>query len=59
MPYPSYVDPDEEIAQALKARGNYPITVFVTRTARSRSSSRAPYRDKAALEADIDRYAAA
>jgi cytochrome c biogenesis protein CcmG, thiol:disulfide interchange protein DsbE len=58
VPYPSYVDPDEEIAQAIKAAKNYPITVFVNREGEV-TIKQGTYRDKAALEADIDRYAAA
>jgi cytochrome c biogenesis protein CcmG/thiol:disulfide interchange protein DsbE len=58
VPYPSYVDPDEEIAQAIKAAKNYPITVFVNPKGEV-TIKQGTYRDKAALEADIDRYAAA
>jgi cytochrome c biogenesis protein CcmG/thiol:disulfide interchange protein DsbE len=58
VPYPSYVDPDEEIAQAIKAAKNYPITVFVNPEGEV-TIKQGTYRDQAALEADIDRYAAA
>ena len=58
VPYPSYVDPDEEIAQAIKAAKNYPITVFVNPEGEV-TIKQGTYRDAAALEADIDRYAAA
>jgi thiol-disulfide isomerase/thioredoxin len=58
VPYPSYVDPDEEIAQAIKAAKNYPITVFVNPKGEV-TIKQGTYRDQAALEADIDRYAAA
>jgi thiol-disulfide isomerase/thioredoxin len=58
VPYPSYVDPDEEIAQAIKAAKNYPITVFVN-PAGEVTIKQGTYRDASALEADIDRYAAA
>jgi cytochrome c biogenesis protein CcmG, thiol:disulfide interchange protein DsbE len=57
VPYPSYVDPDEEIAQAIKAAKNYPITVFVNAEGEV-TIKQGTYRDQAALEADIDRYAA-
>jgi thiol-disulfide isomerase/thioredoxin len=57
VPYPSYVDPDEEIAQSIKAPKNYPITVFVNPKGEV-TIKQGTYRDKAALEADIDRYAA-
>ena len=58
LPYPSYVDPDEEIAQAIKAAKNYPITVFVNPKGEV-TIKQGTYRRAAALEADIDRYAAA
>jgi cytochrome c biogenesis protein CcmG, thiol:disulfide interchange protein DsbE len=58
VPYPSYVDPDEDIAQAIKAAKNYPITVFVNPQGEV-TIKQGTYRDQAALEADIDRYAAA
>ena len=58
VPYPSYVDPDEEIAQAIKAAKNYPITVFVNPKGEV-TIKQGTYRDAAALDADIDRYAAA
>ena len=58
VPYPSYVDPDEEIAQAIKAAKNYPITVFVNPKGEV-TIKQGTYRRAAALEADIDRYAAA
>ena len=56
VPYPSYEDPDEEIARALGAPANFPITVFSTRERRARSSStRAATARSADLDADIDR----
>ena len=58
VPYPSYVDPDEEIAQAIKAAKNYPITVFVNPEGEV-TIKQGTYREAAALEQDIDRYAAA
>ena len=57
VPYPSYVDPDEEIAQSIKAAKNYPIPVFVNPKGEV-TIKQGTYRDEAALEADIDRYAA-
>jgi cytochrome c biogenesis protein CcmG, thiol:disulfide interchange protein DsbE len=58
VPYPSYVDPDEEIAQAIKAAKNYPITIFVNPDGEV-TIKQGTYREAAALEQDIDRYAAA
>ena len=57
VPFPSYVDPDEKIARAIKAPANYPITVFVD--AHGQDGVHPPGRLQLAeqeLEADIDRY---
>ena len=55
-PYPSYVDPDEDIARALEAPANYPSRCSSTPTGRRRSSTRARTAASEALEDDIDRY---
>ena len=50
LPFPSYVDPDEDIAESIDAPKNYPITVFVDQNGkRSRpttASTRAPSSSK-------------
>jgi thiol-disulfide isomerase/thioredoxin len=56
LPFPSYRDFDEDIARAIEAPANYPITVFVDRRGETAYIHQGPYRDAAALEADIDRY---
>jgi cytochrome c biogenesis protein CcmG/thiol:disulfide interchange protein DsbE len=58
VPYPSYEDPDEEIAQTLKAAKYYPMTVFVDRRGKVEFVKAGEYRSAAELEADIDRYLA-
>jgi cytochrome c biogenesis protein CcmG/thiol:disulfide interchange protein DsbE len=58
IPYPSYEDPDEEIAQTLKAAKYYPMTVFVDRRGEVEFVKAGEYRSAAELEADIDRYLA-
>jgi cytochrome c biogenesis protein CcmG/thiol:disulfide interchange protein DsbE len=54
--YPSYVDPDEHAAHAVGATIGIPVTVFYDRGGR-RYVHQGPYREDAALAADIKRYA--
>jgi cytochrome c biogenesis protein CcmG, thiol:disulfide interchange protein DsbE len=56
VPYPSYVDPDEKIAQKLGAPANYPITVFVDSRGDIAFRHQGLYNSTKALEADIHRY---
>ena len=56
VPYPSYSDPDEKIAQAIDAPANYPITVFVDARGKTAFIHQGGYATKADLEADVDRY---
>jgi cytochrome c biogenesis protein CcmG/thiol:disulfide interchange protein DsbE len=56
LPFPSYTDPKEKIAQALEAPKNYPMTVFVTRTGKTAYIHSGPYRSDKQLNDDIDRY---
>jgi thiol-disulfide isomerase/thioredoxin len=56
LPYPSYEDPDEEIAQTLKAAKYFPMTVFVDRRGKVEFVKAGEYTSAADLEADIDRY---
>jgi cytochrome c biogenesis protein CcmG, thiol:disulfide interchange protein DsbE len=56
VPYPSYTDPDEEIANSLDARG-LPNTAFYDRSGELVYLKIGQYSDAAALEADIRRYA--
>jgi thiol-disulfide isomerase/thioredoxin len=55
-PYPSYVDPDESIARALKAPSNFPVTLFVDADGRTVFTHQGGYRTEADLTADIDRH---
>jgi len=55
LPYPSYEDPDEEIARELDAAKFFPMTIF--RDAQGGTFVKAgEYTSRAELEADIDRY---
>ena len=56
IPFPSYLDPDEKIARAIKAPANYPITVFVDARGKTAFIHQGPYETEQALIADIDRY---
>jgi cytochrome c biogenesis protein CcmG, thiol:disulfide interchange protein DsbE len=56
IPFPSYVDPDEKIAQAIDAPANYPITVFVDAKGKTAFIHQGGYTSKEQLAADVDRY---
>jgi cytochrome c biogenesis protein CcmG/thiol:disulfide interchange protein DsbE len=56
LPFPSYTDPDEQIAQALEAPKNYPMTVFIDRQGKTTYIHSGPYRSDKALTDDIKRY---
>jgi cytochrome c biogenesis protein CcmG, thiol:disulfide interchange protein DsbE len=56
VPYPSYTDPDQEIASSLKTRG-LPDTAFYDSSGKLAYLKIGPYTDAAELEADLRRYA--
>jgi cytochrome c biogenesis protein CcmG, thiol:disulfide interchange protein DsbE len=59
VPYPSYADPDEEIAERIDdsaARG-LPTTAFYDRDGELAFLKLGPYTEEAELRADIERYA--
>jgi thiol-disulfide isomerase/thioredoxin len=56
VPYPSYTDPDKEIADALGAVG-LPDTAFYDKAGELVYLKQGPYRDDSELEADVRRYA--
>src|SRR3954449_8447978 len=58
LPFPSYTDPDEDIAQQIRAPKNYPMTVFVDRSGKTAYIHSGPYRTDKQLNADIDKYLA-
>lgn len=55
--YPSYVDPRENIARAIKAATYYPQTVYFDRQGHQIFDHTGSYASTAALEQDIRRYA--
>jgi cytochrome c biogenesis protein CcmG/thiol:disulfide interchange protein DsbE len=56
LPYPSYEDPDEDIARELEAAKFFPMTMFVDATGNTAFIKAGEYTSRAELEADIDRY---
>jgi cytochrome c biogenesis protein CcmG, thiol:disulfide interchange protein DsbE len=56
LPYPSYEDPDEEIARELEASKYFPMTIFVDEKGKTAFVKAGEYTSRAELEADIDRY---
>jgi cytochrome c biogenesis protein CcmG, thiol:disulfide interchange protein DsbE len=57
VPYPSYSDPNQDIARALNATVGFPGTAFYDRGGHQVFVRQGQYPSKAALEADIERYA--
>ena len=56
VPYPSYEDPDEKIARALKAPSNFPVTLFVDADGKTVFTHQGGYRSASDLSADIDEH---
>jgi cytochrome c biogenesis protein CcmG, thiol:disulfide interchange protein DsbE len=56
LPYPSYEDPDEDIARELKAAKFFPMTIFVDDKGDTAFIKAGEYTSRAELEADIDKY---
>lgn len=56
VPYPSYTDPDKEIAGSLGAFA-FPDTAFYDKTGELVYLKQGPYREDSELEADMRRYA--
>jgi cytochrome c biogenesis protein CcmG/thiol:disulfide interchange protein DsbE len=57
VPYPSYADPDEDIAQAIEATVGFPATAFYDRGGGLVYVRQGQYSNEADLAADIRRYA--
>jgi cytochrome c biogenesis protein CcmG, thiol:disulfide interchange protein DsbE len=56
LTYPSYEDPEEQVARAIGAPANYPVTVFLDAKGRQAFIRQGGYASAAQLERDIDRY---
>jgi thiol-disulfide isomerase/thioredoxin len=57
VPYPSYNDPDEDIAAEMKATLGFPSTAFYDRSGKLVYLKQGPYTSDADFAADIQRYA--
>lgn len=57
VPYPSYTDPDKDIADSLGASLGFPDTAFYNRAGKLVYLKQGPYDNGAELRADIERYA--
>jgi cytochrome c biogenesis protein CcmG/thiol:disulfide interchange protein DsbE len=57
VPYPSYLDPDKEIAASLDVEGETPATVFFNSKGEQVYAYRGGYASEQDLAADIERYA--
>jgi cytochrome c biogenesis protein CcmG/thiol:disulfide interchange protein DsbE len=57
VPYPSYLDPDKEIAASLDVEGETPATVFFSSKGEQVYAYRGGYASEGDLAADIERYA--
>ena len=57
VPYPSYSDPDEKIAELIKATVGFPATSFYDRSGKLVFVKQGQYPTQADLAADIRRYA--
>jgi len=56
LPYPSYLDHDEDIAKTIQAPANYPITVFFDRRGKLAYVHQGAYRNQSDLADDMRRY---
>jgi cytochrome c biogenesis protein CcmG/thiol:disulfide interchange protein DsbE len=57
LPYPSYADPETEIAESLDAHREFPATVFIDSSGEQVYVKRGGYASEKDLIADISRYA--
>lgn len=57
VPYPSYTDPDKEIADSIGVAVGLPDTAFYDPDGKLVYLKQGPYRDPSELEADVRRYA--
>jgi cytochrome c biogenesis protein CcmG, thiol:disulfide interchange protein DsbE len=57
LPYPSYLDPDQDIAASIEAPQNFPATSFYDASGELVYTRQGGYPDEEELAADIDRYA--
>jgi cytochrome c biogenesis protein CcmG, thiol:disulfide interchange protein DsbE len=56
LPFPSYLDKDEDIAKTIDAPANYPITVFFDKNGKLAYVHQGGYRSESDLVDDMQRY---
>ena len=56
LPYPSYLDPDQEIADVIEAPANFPATAFYDQDGELVHTRQGGYASEEALAADIREY---
>jgi cytochrome c biogenesis protein CcmG/thiol:disulfide interchange protein DsbE len=56
LPYPSYEDPHEDIAQERRAAKYFPVTLFIDERGKTVFTHAGEYTSAADLNADIDKY---
>lgn len=56
VPYPSFADPDGDLARAVGVTVGIPGTVFLDRDGKTAYLKQGPYRDDAAFQRDLQRY---
>jgi thiol-disulfide isomerase/thioredoxin len=57
LPFPSYTDPDDEIATDHKVAVGFPMTMFIDRAGKTAFIHTGQYKTRADLLRDIERYA--
>lgn len=57
VPYPSYSDPEHEVARVFRGNGAFPTTAFYDARGRFKIALQKPYRNAGELRADIEKYA--
>lgn len=57
LSYPSYTDPDKDIAHSIGVDLGFPDTAFYDQAGKLVHLKQGPYRDNSELEADVRRYA--
>lgn len=57
VPYPSYSDPDKDVAESIGVTFGFPDTAFYDRSGKLVYLKQGPYEENSELEADVRRYA--
>jgi len=57
IPFPSFEDPDEKLADAINAGSNFPVTVFYSSDGKQSFTHQGGYASESQLSDEIERYA--